>query len=110
MSDGVHKIYTSCTSSVMNENYYFVSFLDQWSPLNTDGKKCYDRDFLICLQNNPKCKKKPDNLPDLDIVLKDNNRVSFVFFSSYYVMYHNKMIFNSHELIHVHSLTDNPRC
>lgn len=47
---------------------------DQWSPINTDGKRCYDRDFLICLQNNPKCRKKPDNLPDLDVVLKDNRR------------------------------------
>lgn len=38
------------------------------------GKKIYDRDFLLCLQNNPKSKKKPDNLPDLDVVLKDSNR------------------------------------
>jgi hypothetical protein len=29
------------------------------------------------LQNDPQSKKKPDNLPDLEVVLKDNtNRVS----------------------------------
>lgn len=38
------------------------------------GKKIYDRDFLLGLQNNPKSKKKPENLPDLDVVLKDSNR------------------------------------
>lgn len=40
--------------------------------MNKAGKKCYDREFLITLQNNPKCKKKPENLPDLEIVLKDH--------------------------------------
>ena len=26
---------------------------DQWSPLNPEGKKQYDREFLICLQRDP---------------------------------------------------------
>jgi hypothetical protein len=50
---------------------------DQWSPLNPEGKKKYERDFLMELQNDPQSKKKPENLPDLEVVLKDNtNRVS----------------------------------
>jgi translation initiation factor 4G len=51
---------------------------DQWSPLNPEGKKRYERDFLMELQNDPQSKKKPENLPDIEVVLKDNtNRVSF---------------------------------
>lgn len=50
---------------------------DQWSPLNPEGKKRYERDFLMELQNDPQSKKKPENLPDIEVVLKDNtNRVS----------------------------------
>ncbi|XP_019698474.2 eukaryotic translation initiation factor 4 gamma 1 isoform X4 [Harpegnathos saltator] len=44
---------------------------DQWSPINTAGKKMYDRDFLMRLQFDPNSKIKPPNLPDLEIVLKD---------------------------------------
>jgi translation initiation factor 4G len=52
---------------------------DQWSPLNPEGKKKYERDFLMELQNDPQSKKKPENLPDLEVVLKDNtNRVSYM--------------------------------
>ncbi|XP_063235143.1 eukaryotic translation initiation factor 4 gamma 1-like isoform X2 [Bacillus rossius redtenbacheri] len=50
---------------------------DQWSPVNLDGKKKYERDFLMELQNDPQSRRKPDNLPDLEVVLKDgqnNNR------------------------------------
>ncbi|XP_043492134.1 eukaryotic translation initiation factor 4 gamma 3-like isoform X5 [Polistes fuscatus] len=45
---------------------------DQWSPINKDGKKVYDREFLIRLQDDPNSKIKPTNLPDLEVVLKDN--------------------------------------
>ncbi|XP_076664476.1 eukaryotic translation initiation factor 4 gamma isoform X6 [Andrena cerasifolii] len=45
---------------------------DQWSPINKSGKKIYDRDFLMKLQNDPNSKVKPLNLPDLDVVLKDS--------------------------------------
>ncbi|KAJ8897594.1 hypothetical protein PR048_002943 [Dryococelus australis] len=44
---------------------------DQWSPINPDGKKKYERDFLMELQNDPSSRKKPDNLPDLEVVLQD---------------------------------------
>lgn len=41
---------------------------DQWSPLNTSGKKCYDVDFLLMLRNDPNSKKKPENINQLEIV------------------------------------------
>lgn len=49
----------------------------QWSPINTEGKKFYDRDFLMKLQHDPNCKVKPPNLPNLQAVLKDNMQVKF---------------------------------
>ncbi|CAD5115592.1 DgyrCDS4553 [Dimorphilus gyrociliatus] len=42
---------------------------NQWSPLNTEGKKQYDREFLMRLQYDDLSKKKPDDLPKLDIIL-----------------------------------------
>lgn len=48
---------------------------DQWSPINTSGKKIYDRDFLMKLQFDPNSKIKPTNLPDLEVVLKDSTKV-----------------------------------
>lgn len=48
---------------------------DQWSPLNKSGKKVYDREFLMKLQDDPNSKIKPSNLPDLDVVLKDGSKV-----------------------------------
>lgn len=48
---------------------------DQWSPINKTGKKVYGREFLIKLQNDPSSRIKPSNLPDLDVVLKDNSKV-----------------------------------
>lgn len=41
---------------------------DQWSPINPDGKRQYDRSFLLELQNNSLSLKKPDNLPNLEVV------------------------------------------
>ncbi|XP_066968480.1 eukaryotic translation initiation factor 4 gamma 1-like isoform X4 [Macrobrachium rosenbergii] len=41
---------------------------DQWSPLNPDGKRQYDRRFLLELQNNPLSLKKPESLPNLEVV------------------------------------------
>nr|KAF7435190.1 hypothetical protein H0235_003381 [Vespula pensylvanica] len=48
---------------------------DQWSPINKSGKKVYDREFLIRLQDDPNSKIKPNNLPDLEVVLKDNTKI-----------------------------------
>ncbi|KAK4879112.1 hypothetical protein RN001_007258 [Aquatica leii] len=57
---------------------------DQWSPWNPDGKKVYDREFLILLVTDPKSMQKPDNLLT-DILANDErgrvveiNRYPFV--------------------------------
>jgi translation initiation factor 4G len=43
---------------------------DQWSPLNPDGKKNYDRNFLLQLQYDAESTKKPTGLSHLpDIIL-----------------------------------------
>jgi|688.fasta_scaffold344625_4 hypothetical protein len=48
--------------------YTFLMFTDQWSPVNPEGKKTYDRNFLLELQNNPASQKKPEGLPSLEVV------------------------------------------
>ncbi|XP_075745488.1 eukaryotic translation initiation factor 4 gamma 1-like isoform X7 [Rhipicephalus microplus] len=41
---------------------------DQWSPLNPEGRKQYDRQFLLMLQGEPMSLKKPFGLPNLDVI------------------------------------------
>ncbi|XP_076315206.1 eukaryotic translation initiation factor 4 gamma 1-like isoform X2 [Tachypleus tridentatus] len=48
---------------------------DQWSPLNLEGKKQYDRSFLLQLQSETASMKKPQGLPKLDII-KDTATLS----------------------------------
>lgn len=48
---------------------------DQWSPVNPDGKRQYDRRFLLELQNNPLSLKKPESLPNLEVVRDGPGRV-----------------------------------
>ncbi|KAK0083124.1 hypothetical protein PV325_009294 [Microctonus aethiopoides] len=48
----------------------------QWSPRNTSGKKEYDREFLMKLQDDPQSRIRPSNLPDIEVVLKDCTRQS----------------------------------
>ncbi|UYV71075.1 EIF4G3 [Cordylochernes scorpioides] len=40
---------------------------DQWSPINPGGQKKYGRDFLLKMQYDPVCLKKPD-LPMVEII------------------------------------------
>ena len=47
---------------------------EQWSPLNTEGKKQYGRDFLIVLATDPLSMRKPENLPSMDIIKDSPNR------------------------------------
>ena len=47
----------------------------QWAPHNLDGKKVYDKEFLLSLRNGPASRKKPDNLPD--VIVADDRGVSF---------------------------------
>ena len=48
---------------------------DQWSPLNPEGKKQCDREFLICLQRDPLSLTKPNNLPAMEIVKDKPNQM-----------------------------------
>ena len=50
--------------------------LDQWSPLNQEGKKAYDRAFLLKLQFAQKSTQKPAGLPNLPELVLEN--VSFI--------------------------------
>nr|XP_012148386.1 PREDICTED: eukaryotic translation initiation factor 4 gamma 3-like isoform X3 [Megachile rotundata] len=66
---------TETTTPVSNQIMLKYKYKDdQWSPINTTGKKVYDREFLMRLQNDPNSKIKPSNLPDLDVVLKDSSK------------------------------------
>lgn len=47
----------------------------QWSPLNLEGKKEYDRDFLIQLQKDPLSLTRPNNLPQMEIIKLEANEL-----------------------------------
>lgn len=49
----------------------------QWAPDCPDGKKAYDREFLMRLKNFPASLHKPDNIPDA--ILSDERNVSWFF-------------------------------
>ena len=57
-----------CLVNTVSMKSLSPKFSDQWSPINQEGKKQYDRDFLMLLQNDPLSKERPPNLPHLDIV------------------------------------------
>ncbi|XP_065935828.1 eukaryotic translation initiation factor 4 gamma 3 isoform X4 [Magallana gigas] len=60
---------------------------DQWSPLNPEGKRLYDRDFLLSVQYSSESTQKPAGLPDLPEIILDkphssqSNRSSFSSFN-----------------------------
>lgn len=63
---------TSKSSSQIKLKYEYPE--EQWSPINTEGKKQYGRDFLLKLANDPLSKQKPSNMPPMDII-KDKPNV-----------------------------------
>lgn len=36
--------------------------------MNKEGKKAYDRNFLIQFQAEPLCQQKPEGLPNIEII------------------------------------------
>lgn len=58
----------------MEQQIYFLYFIGQWAPDNQDGKKVYDRDFLLALRNGPASRVKPTNLPEM--IIADERNVS----------------------------------
>ncbi|XP_042687519.1 eukaryotic translation initiation factor 4 gamma 3 isoform X1 [Centrocercus urophasianus] len=47
---------------------------EQWKPLDPDGKKQYDREFLLDCQFMPACIQKPEGLPPISDVVLDKVR------------------------------------
>ncbi|XP_070561587.1 eukaryotic translation initiation factor 4 gamma 3-like isoform X5 [Ptychodera flava] len=45
---------------------------DQWSPINTEGKRQYDREFLLQFQFEANCVEKPEGLPKIADVILDS--------------------------------------
>lgn len=53
-----------------------VSLLESWKPVDTEGKKQYDREFLLDFQYMPPCIQKPEGLPPIsDVVLDKVSRM-----------------------------------
>ncbi|NXQ57635.1 IF4G3 factor, partial [Anthoscopus minutus] len=49
--------------------------IEQWKPLDPEGKKQYDREFLLDIQFMPACIQKPEGLPPIsDVVLDKVNQ------------------------------------
>lgn len=46
-------------------------FLESWKPTDTEGKKQYDREFLLDFQFMPACIQKPEGLPPISDVVLD---------------------------------------
>jgi len=57
---------TSKSASLIKLKYDYPD--EQWSPINTEGKKQYGRDFLLRLASDPLSKQKPLNMPPMDII------------------------------------------
>ncbi|XP_053864966.1 eukaryotic translation initiation factor 4 gamma 3 isoform X8 [Malaclemys terrapin pileata] len=47
---------------------------EQWKPMNPEGKKQYDREFLLDFQFMPACIQKPEGLPPISDVVLDKVR------------------------------------
>uniref|UniRef100_A0A8B9TKE9 Eukaryotic translation initiation factor 4 gamma 3 n=1 Tax=Anas platyrhynchos TaxID=8839 RepID=A0A8B9TKE9_ANAPL len=64
---------SGCTES--SSEGLLVTFPKQWKPLDPDGKKQYDREFLLDFQFMPACIQKPEGLPPIsDVVLDKVNQ------------------------------------
>lgn len=48
--------------------------IEQWKPLDPEGKKQYDREFLLDFQFMPACIQKPEGLPPISDVVLDKVR------------------------------------
>uniref|UniRef100_A0A8B9BYY0 Eukaryotic translation initiation factor 4 gamma 3 n=1 Tax=Anser brachyrhynchus TaxID=132585 RepID=A0A8B9BYY0_9AVES len=65
---------SGCTES-SSEGPTYQYKPEQWKPLDPDGKKQYDREFLLDFQFMPACIQKPEGLPPIsDVVLDKVNQ------------------------------------
>ncbi|XP_025028211.1 eukaryotic translation initiation factor 4 gamma 3 isoform X12 [Python bivittatus] len=73
-AEGVSEKEEGCTESA-SEAPALPYKPDQWKPTDTEGKKQYDRDFLLDFQFMPACIQKPEGLPPIsDVVLDKINQ------------------------------------
>uniref|UniRef100_A0A8C3QK75 Eukaryotic translation initiation factor 4 gamma 3 n=1 Tax=Cyanoderma ruficeps TaxID=181631 RepID=A0A8C3QK75_9PASS len=63
----------SCTES-SGEGPVYQCKPEQWKPLDPEGKKQYDREFLLDIQFMPACIQKPEGLPPISDVVLDKVR------------------------------------
>ncbi|NXO78898.1 IF4G3 factor, partial [Sitta europaea] len=65
---------SGCTES-SGEGLVYQYKPEQWKPLDPEGKKQYDREFLLDIQFMPACIQKPEGLPPIsDVVLDKVNQ------------------------------------
>lgn len=59
----------------------FAILTESWKPADTEGKKQYDREFLLDIQFMPACIQKPEGLPPIsDVVLDKVSRAVCVLY------------------------------
>ncbi|XP_050838657.1 eukaryotic translation initiation factor 4 gamma 3 isoform X7 [Serinus canaria] len=64
---------SGCTES-SGEGPMYQYKPEQWKPLDPEGKKQYDREFLLDIQFMPACIQKPEGLPPISDVVLDKVR------------------------------------
>ncbi|XP_077046327.1 eukaryotic translation initiation factor 4 gamma 3 isoform X9 [Agelaius phoeniceus] len=64
---------SSCTEG-SGEGPLYQYKPEQWKPLDPEGKKQYDREFLLDIQFMPACIQKPEGLPPISDVVLDKVR------------------------------------
>nr|XP_032608008.2 eukaryotic translation initiation factor 4 gamma 3 isoform X2 [Taeniopygia guttata] len=64
---------SGCTES-SGEGPVYQFKPEQWKPLDPEGKKQYDREFLLDIQFMPACIQKPEGLPPISDVVLDKVR------------------------------------
>ncbi|XP_068027925.1 eukaryotic translation initiation factor 4 gamma 3 isoform X10 [Anomalospiza imberbis] len=64
---------SGCTES-SGEGPVYQYKPEQWKPLDPEGKKQYDREFLLDIQFMPACIQKPEGLPPISDVVLDKVR------------------------------------
>ncbi|NXQ19542.1 IF4G3 factor, partial [Peucedramus taeniatus] len=75
VSEGEGTDATSACTESSGEGPMYQYKPEQWKPLDPEGKKQYDREFLLDIQFMPACIQKPEGLPPIsDVVLDKVNQ------------------------------------
>ncbi|XP_036252006.1 eukaryotic translation initiation factor 4 gamma 3 isoform X12 [Molothrus ater] len=74
VSEGEGTDSTSGCTEASGEGPLYQYKPEQWKPLDPEGKKQYDREFLLDIQFMPACIQKPEGLPPISDVVLDKVR------------------------------------